>query len=150
MASLEITSKVVYARNKLGQLVSDAKALGALNETLDEGLRAAIAAAPIGPPRDDYGRRPQLRGDIHKVMLSSRSGVIRISAVNALSQETGAVPHEIHAVNGPNLVFYWIKKGQWFKGPMVNHPGNPPQPYMEVGFETMDAKAEGIIAKWYG
>lgn len=148
MANLEISSKVIFARNRLGQLVSDEKAIGALNETLDEGLRGAIGAAPIGPIREDYGRRPQLRGDIHKVMLTSRSGVIRISAVNALSQETGAVEHEIHG--NPNLVFFWKKMGQWFKGPKVNHPGNPPQPFMEAGFEVMDTKAEGIIAKWYG
>ncbi len=145
---MEISSSVRYARNKLGQLVSDEKAIGALRDTLAVGQRVAVEVAPIGPIRDDYGRRPQLRGDIHTVMLSSRTGVVRISAVNALSQETGAVGHEIHG--NPNLVFYWIKESRWVKTPMVNHPGNPPQEYMLSGFEAMDAAAEGILAKWYG
>ena len=152
MADITIESDVRYGRDLFGRFASgmDAAAMGALNEILDEGQKAARAAAPSGPAREDYGRRPKLRTNIQKLMLDSRSGIIYIDAVNALSQETGAGEHSIDAVNVPNLVFYWIKEGKIFVGPHVDHPGNPPQPFMEVGFAEMDAVAEEILAKWYG
>jgi hypothetical protein len=50
----------------------------------------------------------------------------------------------------PNLVFWWEREGVLFVGPMVNHPGNAAQPFMEAGFAAMDAAAEGILKKHYG
>lgn len=152
MAEVTIESDVRYARDLFGRFASamDAAAIGALNEILDEGQTEAQAFAPDGPPRDDYGRRPKLISNIQKILLDSRSGIITIDAVNALSQETGAVAHPIDAVNAENLVFYWEREGKWFKGPHVDHPGNPPQPFMEAGFEEMDRIAEGVLEKWYG
>jgi hypothetical protein len=147
MAEVSIESDVRFARNLLGQFAShlDGAAMATLTETLEVGLQTAKAAAPDGPARDDYGRRVKLRENIHIVMFSSTSGAIRIDAVNALSQETGAVPHSIDAVNADNLVFFWEKAGRMFVGPHVDHPGNPAQPYMEVAFAAMDEAAEGIM-----
>lgn len=52
--------------------------------------------------------------------------------------------------NKPNLVFWWEREGVLFVGPMVHHPGNEAQPFMEAGFAAMDAAAEGILKKHYG
>ena len=38
--------------------------------------------------------------------------------------EEGTRPHVIEARNAPVLAFFWEKKGEWFFGPKVNHPGN--------------------------
>lgn len=99
MAVLTFASDVRYARNLFGQFEDhmDRAAVGALRETLDVGKDAAREAAPDGPPRNDYGRRIKLRDDIEAYMLDARSGVIAIDAVNALSQQFGAVEHEIWA-----------------------------------------------------
>lgn len=152
MAELTFHSDVRFARNLLGQFEDgmDVAAVGALNETLDVGVEVAQAAAPQGPPRSDYGRRVKLRENIKKYLLDARSGVIAINAVNAMSQQFGAVPHEIHAVNARNLSFWWTREGVHFVGPKVNHPGNAAQHYMEPGFAAMDERAEGILRKWYG
>jgi len=56
----------------------------------------------------------------------------------AASLEFGARPHEITAGAGwwssaNNLSFYWAERGEWFFGPKVNHPGNPPYRFMYKG-----------------
>lgn len=57
----------------------------------------------------------------------------------------------INAVNGPNLIFWWKKKGKLFVGPHVDHPGSRAQPFFRPILETMDfasrMKAE-IVARW--
>ncbi len=51
--------------------------------------------------------------------------------------ELGAVPHQISAVNYPNLIFSaaWAEGGM-FIGPFVNHPGNRPYRFMRTGTEA--------------
>lgn len=99
MAALSFTSDVKFARDAFGRFENhmNRAAVGALRETLDVGKDAAREAAPDGPPRSDYGRRVKLRDNIEAYMLDARSGVIAIDAVNALSQQFGAAPHEIWA-----------------------------------------------------
>lgn len=53
----------------------------------------------------------------------------------AAALEQGAAPHEISAVNGEVLSFWWENAGQWFVGPSVNHPGNRPYAFMRNGAE---------------
>jgi hypothetical protein len=53
----------------------------------------------------------------------------------AAALEHGAAPHEISAVNGPVLSFWWENAGQWFFGPSVQHPGNRPYAFMRNGAE---------------
>lgn len=148
MADVEVISELRYARGFKGRFAWDRAALDALNTILDEGAAVAQAVAPDGPARDDYGRRPKLKDNIDRRILDARTGEVYIDAVNALSQETGAVAHEIHG--DPELRFFWIKEGKWFKGPKVNHPGNAAQPFMEAGFRAMDEIAESAIAAAYG
>lgn len=49
--------------------------------------------------------------------------VIGNTAPHATWIEHGTRPHLIEAVNAPVLAFFWDRKGDWFFGPRVNHPG---------------------------
>jgi len=52
----------------------------------------------------------------------------------ALALEHGVGPHPIFAKNPTGLLhFFWEERGQWFVGPVVNHPGNRPYKYVERG-----------------
>ena len=48
----------------------------------------------------------------------------------AIYPERGTRPHRITPRQAPHLRFYWRKRGVWFKGPAVNHPGQQAQNFM--------------------
>lgn len=113
-----------------------------VKDVTNVGEMTARALAPEGPPRDDYGRRPKLLDDI-AAFTTARTGTIQISAVNSMSQETGAVGHEIHG--NPYLHFFWERAGRWARFQMVNHPGNAAVGFLAGAFAAMDAAAEQIL-----
>jgi hypothetical protein len=62
------------------------------------------------------------------------TGFLSASGEYAPIHEYGGVtpPHLIEAKNVPYLKFFWKKKGVWFRGRSVNHPGSriPARPYL--------------------
>lgn len=54
--------------------------------------------------------------------------------------ENGAEPHEIWATDEPYLAFYWKREGVYFRGDMVNHPGNEPHKFMERALDDAGTK----------
>lgn len=42
----------------------------------------------------------------------------------------GTGPHQIRARRAPMLRFWWESRGVEFRGPKVNHPGGPSQPWL--------------------
>lgn len=118
-----------------------------VEDITETGFATALATAPDGPPREDYGRRPKLLDDIG-MEVTARAGAIFITAVNAMSQETGAGPHVIFG--DPYLVFFWERIGAWVKTASVDHPGNPAVGFLAAAFEAMDRAAEEVLARNYG
>ena len=53
----------------------------------------------------------------------------------AAAQEFGARRHFIRARKKRNLIFWWEREGVLFRGPVVNHPGNPARPYFRPAVE---------------
>lgn len=69
-------------------------------------------------------------------------------APQALWMERGTKPHDIDAHNPPpNLVFYWDKKGGWFIGPHVDHPGTKPKGYIKKAVEYERSHLKADMAK---
>jgi hypothetical protein len=62
------------------------------------------------------------------------AGMAGDSIKYAAIHEHGGItpPHLIEARNVPYLKFFWKKKGVWFRGRSVNHPGSriPARPYL--------------------
>lgn len=55
----------------------------------------------------------------------------------AIFVERGAEDHEILARNAPNLRFFWRKRGVWFRGPRVSHPGQAAQNFLTDALSTV-------------
>lgn len=152
MAYLNIEARVDSDFSELHAVISkmDTAAWGALEDLREIGIEAAKEAMPghsYASSGDHHGPgRPPIHESLHSEHFG-RTINIWIEDVNALSQEFGAAPHEIHG--NPMLKFYWEKEEVLFRGPMVNHPGNDPQPFMGAGFAAMDAAAEAILDAAY-
>jgi hypothetical protein len=112
------------------------------------GSETAKALAPRGRARGDYGRRPKTSSNIKVTYVSPKTGLYSISAVNAMSQEFGAAPHEISG--HPLLKFYWEREGKFVQASSVNHPGNSSQAFMRPSYKIVVANAERIMLKNYG
>lgn len=52
---------------------------------------------------------------------------------HAIFVHEGTAPHIIKAKNAPALVFYWHRVGKVVMFDSVNHPGNPPDPFLLKG-----------------
>lgn len=55
----------------------------------------------------------------------------------------GANPHEIRARNAPRLVFFWEKVGSLVAFPVVQHPGNKPNRFLERALRTVQTTGGG-------
>lgn len=55
----------------------------------------------------------------------------------AIFPERGADPHVILPRNATNLRFFWRKRGVWFRGPRVDHPGQKAQNFLTEALSTV-------------
>lgn len=136
MAGIGIQTTVQY-RNQLGRFerLCDEAGAKSARAMVDFVAREAHSAAPVGPARGDYGRRPKLTSSISGVMTSSKAGVVRAETPHAGPQEMGAGPHPI-----PNA---------FGSGQTVMHPGNGPQPYLRPAIAKLAGRTFGILKRYY-
>lgn len=157
MAFIAISNKVI-ARDNFGRFISecDAAAQRTVERAVGHGANLSRSLAPIGHKIDP--RSIPIKESISSVMVSSREGYWEASARHALAQEFGAVPHVI--AGDPNLSFYWEAAGRMFVPAevfyhepglvtIVNHPGNPAQPYLRPAYTEVMAEIMAIAAEEY-
>lgn len=58
--------------------------------------------------------------------------------------------YPINAKNVPNLVFFWQKKGRWFVGPHVDHPGVAAKPYLAPAAQKNRNTILGLLSRGLG
>lgn len=140
-------SNRVIARSSIGQFIGacERAATETVQEAIQDGERAAKQYAPTGHKRDP--RTVTLRDGMYSRMLSATSGEFGCVARHALPQEFGAVPHEITG----RVRFWWDAMGRaWTPGPnMIQHPGNPAQPYLRPAYALVMARVMRIAAAKY-
>lgn len=134
-------SQRVIARNRFGQFraaLSEA-ATATVKDAIDDGAAASRALAPM-----DTGR---LAGSIESEMTGATSGHWFSDVAYALHQEFGTKRHrQTGWVN-----FFWEKAGRdWVPGENeINHPGNPPHPYLRPAYEAVMARIMQIARRNY-
>ena len=72
-------------------------------------------------PTGRLQRSLRIRGP--KVLKTRITGSVGSTLRYAASVHEGAKPHQIRARNKRVLAFYWEKRGEFFFGKKVNHPG---------------------------
>jgi len=138
----------VFARSELGRFIAACKGgeTAAVEELVSDGAELSRGLAP-----KDTG---ELAASIGWVMLSATSGTWYATARHALPQEFGGAPHVI--MGDPTLHFYWEEEGRmWvpaseFYGQaglvdIINHPGNPAQPYLRPAYHAIMAKSLSVL-----
>ena len=119
-------------------------------QALKQGM---MVAEQISQTKYLTGPRPEKLGVVTGLLRSSvksgaylggdpgtfATGVLSANTEYARIHEYGGTtrPHRIEAKNVRNLKFFWKKKGIWFLGPRVNHPGSkiPARPYLTPAIE---------------
>lgn len=131
-------SNTVIARDSFGRFVSAIKAGGAemMADMARDGADLSRAYAPKGGKPD--ARTPRIVDSIFE-QHTSTTAQWGSTARHALPQETGGVPH----LQRGDVSFFWEREGRrWRPGQnMINHPGNPAQPYLRPAYEN-------IMARW--
>lgn len=136
MAKLAFQATAQYT-DRFGRFASllDAADNAMARDMVETTARLAHEDAPVGPGRDDYGRRPKLSSDIQSRMTSATAGVVGVSGPNSASQETGAAPHPI-----PNA---------FGSGQTVMHPGNAPQPFIRPALTKLRGLIPAMLRRHY-
>lgn len=156
-------SNRVISRNGIGQFraACEKAATATVKKAVQRGARLSRTFAPEGSKVDP--RTQPLKNSIAWRMTGRTSGEWYADARHALPQELSAGPHIIEG--NPDLAFYWEAAGRMFvpassfyKQPglvtVVNHPGNPAQPYLRPAYEIVmkqvmsiaDAEYPGYLA----
>lgn len=132
-----LVSTQIQFRDNSGQFIALLNAAGAAaaRELVETAADDAADLAPVGPAREDYGRRGKLTENIEPVMTSAKVGVIVVRPLHGGAQEHGAGPHMI-----PNA---------FGRGAPVLHPGNPAQPFVRPAIIALKGKARAIIERFY-
>lgn len=136
MAGFDARATVQY-RNRFGRfdrLIGQGTE-GMARDMVETTAQFAHEGAPVGPSREDYGRRELLSGSIEGRMTSATAGVVHARAGHAGPQELGAGPHII-----PNA---------FGRGLPVLHPGNAPQPYIRPALQKLRPLIPGMLRKWF-
>lgn len=152
-----VTGRVI-ARNNIGRFIADCEqAAGeSVNDLINEGADLSRAYAPVGHKVDL--RTPTLKAAMFTHQLSRTQGVWGNSARHALPTEFGAGPHII--TGSPSLAFFWEGEGRnWIPAAVyyhhpglvdvINHPGNPAQPFLRPAFEAIKGRALAIMRRHY-
>lgn len=142
----------VSARNHLGQFIRECEMAGnqTVKDMIEMGAEEARRQAPVGHRHDR--RTVPLRDSIFTFMFNRTNGMFGSSARHALPQETGARPHVIIS---DKFSFYWENAGRmWIPGlfqdpDIINHPGNPPQPFLRPALNKVLAQWRGVAKRNY-
>ena len=145
MAKIRVNAQVQY-RDRFGRFISECEAAKyrMLERVGDVGERVAKAEVPRGSKPDPRTRT--LLSSI-KTRQSGNTVIVEAIARHALHQEYGTGPHVIRG--NPKLKFYWENRGVNFVGPLVNHPGHGPQPYLRPAYAAMAARVMDIARQEY-
>ena len=157
MARVAVSNRVV-ARSRIGQFIADCEDAGhrTVKEMVQEGAKLSRQMAPTGRKHDP--RTIPLKQSINWEMISRTAGHWYSTARHALAQELGAGPHVI--MGNPALKFYWeemsrmwVPAAEFYNDPgavdLINHPGNPPQPYLRPAYEVIMRRWARIARKYY-
>jgi hypothetical protein len=147
------TSNRVIARNGLGRFIADCEQAGhdTVEKLVDEGAKLSRRMAPEGTEHD-YRSIP-IKQSIFPRMLSRTSGVWSSLSRHAMFQEEGTQPHTMYG--NPYFRFFWDNAGRmWVPGlfgspDIINHPGNPPQPFLRPAYESIMARAMSVARAQY-
>lgn len=157
MGYVAVSSRVI-ARDDFGRFIAACQeaATQTVQEAIEEGAQLSREMAPVGTEPDP--RTIPLKASISSEMLSATSGQWKAEARHAMAQEFGAGPHVI--TGSPYLSFHWEAEGRrWIPASVfynqpglidvVNHPGNPAQPYLRPAYKIIAAKLAQIAAAKY-
>lgn len=138
----EIVLKMhVSLRDEMGRFIAacDAAATKTVEDLINQGASMSRALAPV--------KTGALSGSIEAHMTSSRSGEWYANTKYAMPQEFGAGPHGLPG----NVSFFWENQGRmWEPGANeIQHPGNPPHPYLRPAYEAVMGKAVSVAAANY-
>lgn len=146
MADMGIAvSNRVIARNSMGQFIAACEkgATATVERAIQKGATLSRAMAPKGHKPDP--RTIPLAASIKSEMVSATAGHWYADARHALPQELSAAPHEITG----RVSFFWEREGrQWHPGDnMIQHPGNPAQPYLRPAYKVVMGEIMAIAAE---
>jgi hypothetical protein len=140
-------SNRVVSRNGLGQFIRECEqaAERTARDLVERGAELSRNFAPVGHKVDP--RTIPLAQSIESRMISSTSGEWFATARHALPVEFGAGPHEITG----QVHFWWENEGRWWEpgDNMINHPGNPAQPYLRPAYEIVMGMAIDVADENY-
>lgn len=153
-----VISPRLILRNDLGRFISEVEAGSQrlTSKLVERGAQLSRALAPVGHKHDR--RTIPLRDSIGHEMHGRTAGSWFATARHAMAQEKGGRSHII--TGDPHLSFYWEAAGrrwipadEFYHQPglvdVVNHPGNPAQPYLRPSYEIVMREAMGIAEAVY-
>lgn len=148
-----VVSTRVIARNNFGRFIADVEgaATATVEEAIEKGVTMSKGMAPVGSRHDS--RDIPIIDAFYTHMLGRTSGVWGNDSGHALFQELGTGPHLI--IGSPFFRFFWESAGRWWipglfgDQDIINHPGNPPQPFMKPAYEVIARELLSIAAKHY-
>lgn len=90
-----------------------------------------------GRTKINFSTGQLMAGIRHEVVINNGELEGRVIAIpdHALFVHEGTPPHVIKAKRAPNLVFFWHKVGHVVAFKKVNHPGQPPNPFLLDGLK---------------
>lgn len=157
MSGIAVSARVI-ARDNFGRFISECEAAATktAEELVKTGAELARGFAPVGS-KPDLRTIPLTQG-ISWRMTGATSGEFYAPGRQALPQEFGAGAHTI--TGNPGLSFFWEAEGRRFVPAsvfyhqpdavtVVNHPGNPPQPYLRPAYEAVMGMALRVAASNY-
>jgi hypothetical protein len=82
-------------------------------------------------------------------MTASGAWAYRISSPSKIAHflDVGTKSHVIQARRRPVLRFFWERKGAWFAGKRVNHPGTKPRRYLHVEAARLETY---LLPRYFG
>lgn len=141
-----VSTKVIV-RNNLGRFIADCAeaATETVKDALEQGVAVAKVHAPVGHKPDP--RTKKIIDSFYTELRGRTSGVFGNSARHAIYQEKGTMPHPITG----DVEFFWEREWRmWEPGDnVIEHPGNPPHPFLEPGYDAIKRRLPEIAARHY-
>lgn len=146
MAGIAVSNEV-HVRNSLGQFIRACEdgARETAQEAIRRGERLSAGLAPTSGRNDP--RTPSLAASFYSRMIGPTSGVWGNTARHALHQEFGTSAHE----QTGDVSFFWERHWRmWEPGEnVIQHPGNPPHPYLRPAYELIMGQITMIAREKY-
>lgn len=160
MGNMDVAmSNRVIARDSFGRFIREVEDAGnrAVQELIREGGELSQSMAPVGSKVDR--RTMPLKDSIFTHMETRTRGYWGSVARHALPIEKGARPHII--MGSPRLRFFWEAQGRmWIPAAtlygipgmrdLINHPGNPAQPFLRPAYDIIATRAAAKLREHYG